>query len=133
MSYDILKDAAYWDAIALEELSPGSTFIVYEGGIRFVEEKTEAGELTGNIIFENFVWENNLRPHPTKEEIQTKVTELKSKYNSTEYQRLRSPEYPPLADLADALYWQAQGDNTKMTVYLAAVDAVKTKYPKGAE
>ena len=48
-----------------------------------------------------------------------------------EYQRNRKVEYPPLADLADALYWQAQGDETKMTAYLAAVEAVKQKYPKG--
>lgn len=50
---------------------------------------------------------------------------------SLKYQQKRKYEYPPLADLADALYWQAQGDDSKMTAYLAAVEAVKQKYPKG--
>jgi hypothetical protein len=43
---------------------------------------------------------------------------------------MRQPEYPPLGDLADAIYWQNEGDSSKMTAYLAAVEAVKVKYPK---
>lgn len=43
---------------------------------------------------------------------------------------LRQPQYPPLADLADALFWQSQGDNTKMEAYIAAVAAVKQRFPK---
>jgi hypothetical protein len=42
----------------------------------------------------------------------------------------RAPEYPPLADLADALYHQSKGDETKLTAYLAKCEAVKQKYPK---
>ena len=42
----------------------------------------------------------------------------------------RQAEYPPLADLADALYHQSKGDETKLTAYLAKCEAVKTKYPK---
>lgn len=48
-----------------------------------------------------------------------------------EYRRQRQPEYPPLQDLADALYWQSKGDNSKMEAYVAACEAVKQKYPKG--
>jgi hypothetical protein len=62
--------------------------------------------------------------------IASKVEELEAGFNSTEYQRNREKEYPPLADLADALYWQAQGDETKMTAYVAKCEAVKQKYPK---
>lgn len=43
---------------------------------------------------------------------------------------LRKGEYPPLADLADAMYWASQGDNTKLDNYYAACEAVKLKYPK---
>ena len=50
--------------------------------------------------------------------------------NATAYQRNRQPEYPSLADLADALYWSNQGDNTKLDEYYAACAAVKAKYPK---
>lgn len=67
---------------------------------------------------------------PTQEEIDEEITRLQAEYNAKGYQRSRQLEYPPLAELADALYWQAQGDETKMTVYLAAVAAVKSKYPK---
>jgi hypothetical protein len=42
----------------------------------------------------------------------------------------RQKEYPPLADLADALYHQSKGDETKLTAYLAKCEAVKQKYPK---
>lgn len=44
--------------------------------------------------------------------------------------RLRQAMYPPLADLADAIYWQSQGDNSKLNAYNAAVAAVKAKFPK---
>ena len=42
----------------------------------------------------------------------------------------RAAAYPPLADLADALYWQANGDESKMNTYLAAIAAVKQQLPK---
>jgi hypothetical protein len=42
----------------------------------------------------------------------------------------RSAAYPPLADLADALYWQANKNQKPMDDYLAAVTVVKVKYPK---
>jgi len=42
----------------------------------------------------------------------------------------RRAAYPPLADLADALYWQSQGDNSKMDAYNAQVAAVKAEFPK---
>lgn len=47
-----------------------------------------------------------------------------------DYELLRAPEYPPLVDLADALYWQSKGDSSLMEVYLAKCEAVKLKYPK---
>lgn len=46
------------------------------------------------------------------------------------YKGLRQKEYPPLTDLADALYHQSKGDETKLTAYLAKCEAVKQKYPK---
>jgi hypothetical protein len=58
---------------------------------------------------------------------------LVEEWEFSQYQRHRQPEYPPLADLADALYWQSKGNDIKMAAYLAAVDAVKAKYPKGVE
>ena len=50
--------------------------------------------------------------------------------DDNEYKELRRTEYPPLTDLADALYHQSKGDETKLTAYLAKCEAVKQKYPK---
>lgn len=69
---------------------------------------------------------------PTLEELNAEVSRLQQDYDSKLYQRQRHPEYPPLQDLADALYWQSKGDSSKMQSYLAACEAVKQKYPKEA-
>ena len=58
------------------------------------------------------------------------AAELAAESAATQYQRDRQPEYPSLADLADALYWSNQGDNTKLDEYYQACAAVKAKYPK---
>jgi len=55
------------------------------------------------------------------------IEELVTSYD---YQSLRKASYPPLADLADALYWQSKGDESKMTEYLARCEEVKALYPK---
>ena len=68
---------------------------------------------------------------PTDEEVQAELLRLQTEWDNAEHQRLRKPEYPPMEQYLDAVYWQSQGDNTKMTAYLAAVEAVKQKYPKG--
>jgi hypothetical protein len=56
------------------------------------------------------------------------VAEWDSKY--IEVGIKRKGEYPPLEDFADAMYWNSKGDDTKLTEYYAACDAVKAKYPK---
>ena len=58
------------------------------------------------------------------------AAEIAAELAATEYQRQRAPEYPSLADLADALYWSSKGDDTKIEEYYAACEAVKAKYPK---
>lgn len=42
----------------------------------------------------------------------------------------RSLLYPPLADFADAMYWNSKGDDSKLTAYYAACEKVKTDNPK---
>jgi len=99
-------------AAALTSLRPGSTWIVHDED------------------YSTLQWLDETTVPPTEEEIQTELARLQVEYNKLEYQRNRKPEYPPLADLADAVYWQSQGDDTKMSAYIAAVNAVKSKYPK---
>jgi len=67
---------------------------------------------------------------PAEEDIMALALQYQEEYDALEYQRLRAIEYPSLAELGDAIYWQSQGDDSKMEVYLVAVEAVKLKYPK---
>ena len=57
-------------------------------------------------------------------------TEIDEEYAKVKYKDDRQPLYPPLADLADAMYWNSKGDSTKLEAYYAACEKVKTDYPK---
>jgi len=46
------------------------------------------------------------------------------------YKAKRAVAYPPIGELADALYWASTGDTSKLDAYYAACAAVKAKYPK---
>ena len=56
--------------------------------------------------------------------------EIEDAFNAYQYIENRVGEYPPLTELADALYWSSKGSNTKLDEYYAACEAVKAKYPK---
>jgi hypothetical protein len=86
--------------------------------------------LDGNS-YEGITWLDIIQTKPTEEEVLAEDARLYADFLSKEYQRQRRPEYPSMGDYLDAVYWQSQGDDTKMTAYLAAVAAVKEKYPKG--
>lgn len=45
-------------------------------------------------------------------------------------QRQRALAYPSITELADALYWNSKGDDSKLTAYYAACEKVKTDNPK---
>jgi hypothetical protein len=86
-------------------------------------------ELNGDS-YDGLIWHDKSQTKPTKKEVEDEAQKVLNAFTSTEYQRKREDEYPPLTDLADAIYWQIQGDETKMTAYLEKVEAVKQKYPK---
>ena len=115
---------------ALKSLRPNTQWILRGLDIEWTEILDEEDNPTGEYET-NLEWRELNIDAPSKEEIEAEVIRLDQQWIDTEYQRNRKPEYPPLADLADALYWQSQGDESKMTAYLAAVEAVKQKYPKG--
>ena len=75
-------------------------------------------------------WLDTEQTQPTDAEITAEVARLQAEYDANKYQRDRAPEYPTLADFADAYYWAQKGDNTLMDAYVAKCDAVKAKYPK---
>ena len=68
---------------------------------------------------------NSAQPQPTESEIETAHAEWQAEYDSTEYQRLRAPEYPPIGDQLDALF-HAGVFPADMA---AQLQAVKDKYP----
>lgn len=117
------------DAIA--SLNPSLSFAIRGSKIEYIEETDSDGNPTGVVLTPNVEIIDNSGSLPSREAIAAEIIRLQAEYDSKQYQRQRQPEYPPLADLADAIYWQSQGDESKMTAYLAAVDAVKQKYPKG--
>jgi hypothetical protein len=110
---------------AIKNLRPASGW-----GIRGSDIEWELDE-NENLVASNIIWNDSERSFPSKEEIDSEIAKLQAEWSATEYQRQRKPEYPPLADLADALYWQSKGNESKMQEYLSAVQLVKDKYPKG--
>ena len=62
--------------------------------------------------------------------VDAKAAELQAAEDAVAYQRQRAPEYPSMAELADAMCWNSTGDSTKLDEYYAACAAVKAKYPK---
>lgn len=93
---------------------------------------SDANFIIENDDYDNIQWLAPVPdPIPSRKQIETRMGELQIISDSIAYQGLRKKEYPPLENLADALFWQANGDASKMTAYLAQVAAVKDKYPKG--
>ena len=113
----------------LTSLAPNAEWALDGSEIVWKESPVNPGE----FLATNLTWYSIQISPPSKEQIENELIRLQTEYDARGYQRQRKSEYPPLADLADALYWQSKGNDIKMAAYLAAVDAVKTKYPKGAE
>ncbi len=80
--------------------------------------------------YSGLIWKDENQTKPTEEEVTLKINELQKEWEDTQYQRDRAPQYPSLADFADAYYWAQRGDNTKMNAYIAQCDEVKNQYPK---
>lgn len=64
---------------------------------------------------------------PTDAEIKAEIVRLQAEYDASEYQRQRAAEYPSIADQLDTLF------HGGYDAWKATIQAVKDKYPKGAE
>lgn len=84
-----------------------------------ISEKDGAFDSNGNLVIIDDVI------------VTQEVLRLEQEYQETKYKILRARAYPPLEDLADAIYWQTQGNTLPMTAYIAACAQVKLEYPKG--
>ena len=60
--------------------------------------------------------------------VQAKIAELQADYDSKQYQRDREVEYPSWQEQMDMQYWDAKNGTT---TWQEAIEAVKTKFPKG--
>ena len=81
-------------------------------------------------FYSGLTWLDKTQTKPTEEEVEAEIQRLQAEYEATEYQRQRAPEYPDLKELADALYWNSKGDNSKLEEYYVKCEEVKNKYPK---
>lgn len=107
---------------AIKSLYPTSEFIIENediSKIRWIKNQP-----TG------FNFENGDNKEIKLQELKTEAERLKEIELAAAYMHRRRIEYPPLTDLADALYHQSKGDNSKMEAYISACQAVKDKYPK---
>lgn len=64
----------------------------------------------------------------TWEQVSEKLTELQAEYDAQEYARNRSSEYPTWQEQMDMQYHDAVNGTT---TWQEAIEAVKTKFPKG--
>jgi hypothetical protein len=64
---------------------------------------------------------------PTKQELEHKLQELITEYNSNQYQRDRAKDYPSIQEQLDMQYWDKINGTNK---WQQAINAVKQKYPK---
>ena len=97
-------------ADAILALDPNSIFVIREPEIEWVENPSSLNE----------------------EHIQAKLAELQADYDSKQYQRDRSTEYPELPEQLDMLFHAIDaGALDKTSAFYTTLKAVKDKYPKG--
>ena len=85
--------------------------------------------VTINDDFGAFDKDNNLVTLD-QSKIDAARTTLDAEAAAIAYQFTRQPLYPSLGDFADAMYWNSNGDSSKLTAYYAACEKVKTDNPK---
>jgi hypothetical protein len=115
----------------LLSLRPGAAWSMTGNEIKWEKKKGADGVETEELVPVNVEWLDSIQSMPSKEEIENEIKRLTEEEERTRYQELRRVEYPKVAELADALYWQSKGDNSKLEEYFSKIESVKTKYPKG--
>ena len=63
---------------------------------------------------------------PTWSELQTKLVEMQSEYDTTEYKRKRALEYPSIIDQLDDIY------HNGVAGWKSTIKLTKDKYPKSS-
>ena len=84
------------------------------------------GALAGNDDASNISYMDGQTP-PSEAEIDAEIARLQAEYDAQEYARNRAAEYPSNGDQWDMIY---KDNKNSTTTHAAAVEAVKTKWPK---
>jgi len=72
-------------------------------------------------------WHDNNPTNITNQQILAKQSELQAEYDSKEYQRQRTKEYPDFKEYLDGI---VKGNDAQIQKYINDCLAVKAKYPK---
>ena len=120
MGFQFLGRPELSEALAL--MCPGTSF------------RCDTNPETGEFDYDHVHWQIHdgidWTP-PPKEEVEAYLTKIQDEWDlKVKYSVLRQRAYPDVAELADAIYWQQEGDNSKMEAYLQKVADVKSLYPK---
>ena len=83
--------------------------------------------IKGEILYKNLTWHDLDQSKPTEEELNNEIARLQEEYDAQAYARNRVPEYPSTGDQLDMMYKDTKNSTT---THAAAVEAVKTKWPK---
>ena len=87
---------------------------------------------TFGVIGDRIKWNDPDNPQPTEKEINDKIAELQSEYDSKQYQRDR--KYPDLGEQFDLLFKDIDsGEVSKDGGFYKAIKAVKDTHPKPSE
>ena len=90
-----------------------------------IHDKIWDRSYTGNIHEEGMI--DNPHSKPTKEFLESELQKIQDEFDAQEYARNRATEYPSTGDQLDMMY---KDNLNSTTTHAAAVEAVKTKWPK---
>ena len=85
------------------------------------------GSISGSSDGRNVLYNDGQTP-PSQSDIDAKYNSMVSDWEAQEYARNRASEYPPIGDQLDMIYKDMKNGTT---THAEAVEAVKTKHPKG--
>ena len=79
--------------------------------------------------YNKIVW-NDERSLPSESEVIAEANRLAIQYENNQYQRDRATAYPSIAEQLDLLYHDIKSGALDSGAWIAAIEAVKTQYPK---
>ena len=79
--------------------------------------------------YDTLIWQDDKTTPPTQSEVDAEIARLQAEAAANAYKAKRAAEYPDFREYLDGI---VKGDQAQIDAYIAACQAVKNKYPKGA-